>query len=130
MIPIRSASLALCLLTGACISIDAAPLELCVEKHGIAITQGDGPEGCKPVATIATMRTGFYLFALIPIVPVRLTWCVEDLMEQAKALGADGVCHVRYEYMPASFFKLTALSLPDWSCYISMTGMAYKAHSD
>lgn len=126
MSKMRRTLLALALLASACTSTDRAGLESYFERYGLAVTQGDAPEGAVPVELLYYYKKGFYLFGYAPVVEIGLQEALEHVAARAHALEADGVAHLSFEIHPASIFRFAVFPIPDWSAWIRCQGMAYE----
>jgi hypothetical protein len=93
--------------------------------QGFEVTADELPADCRPLAALAYEKLGFYVLGVAPIVPVDLERGVERLVREARALGADGLSHLRYEFHPASAFRFVVFPLPDWTASLAITGLAY-----
>jgi hypothetical protein len=110
----------------ACQSLSTADLARCLSEQGVALTAGDAPANAQPLRALAFQRNGFYLAGLLPVVGVDLEDAVRAVAQEARALDADGIAHLRFDYSPASFFKFLVFPIPDWSASLSITGIAYR----
>src|SRR5262245_55901363 len=116
--PLIVALSAACLGMASCNWVDTAKFSD-FESGGLHITQGDPPEGSTPVSTIYVGRSGWYLFALIPIFSAELPDAMKLLADEARRQGVDGVARVKVEMNTASLFSV-------WRQYVSLTGEAYR----
>ncbi len=109
----------LMLATASCNWIDNVKFADFQAEGGLEITQGDPPEGSKPISTIYAYRSGWYLFAWIPIFRAELPDAMKLLVEEARRHGADGVARIKVEMKLSSFFTA-------WSQSIALIGECYK----
>jgi hypothetical protein len=106
-------------LLASCTWTDSARFADFRTEGGLELTQGDAPEGARPISTIHASRSGWYLFSLIPIVPAELPDAMKLFVEEALRHGADGVANIKVEIRLSSFFTA-------WSQSVALTGECYK----
>lgn len=109
-----------------CQTVSTADLAGEFAAHGMHVSQGDPPEGSRPLKAVAYYRNGFYIAGLIPVVGVALDDAVDEVTAQARSVNADGISNLSYEFIPASFFRFVVFPIPDWSATLRVSGMAYQ----
>lgn len=120
------AVLAFAILASSCVTTNEANLHGYFKSRGLEVTQDGAPEGARPLEVISYYRSGFYLFGVVPIVPVELRDALDWLTKTAERTGADGIANLSFQFSPASFWKFTLFPIPDWSSWIHVSGMAYE----
>ena len=117
----------LLLLLASCSSVDHAAFDRYQKESSMALTQGDAPAGAEPLSLVYSSKSGFYLFAILPIVKADLTEALDLLVAEARKLGADGIAHLQISYKPASLIGFETWPIPfPWVATVSLTGMAWK----
>ncbi len=95
--------------------------------NGMLVTQSDVPRPYKVLGHVSAHQSGWYFFALFPVVPIDLQQLVHvTLPKAAAAMGADAVIQLEYEVVPASILNFSPILIPDWSASAVATGMAVK----
>lgn len=127
MIRLLLAGLLAALLAG-CVTLDSTDA---TRDPDFYITESPTtPEPYEPLGFVRVEKTGWYLFAYLPIVSVTLNDLVwGNLVPEAKAKGANGIVNLQYDLRPASFWDVVSLGaafLPDWSAKGVVTGMAVR----
>jgi hypothetical protein len=113
-------------LLAACMSSEFADLRPLLAAQAFPVTQDDPPAGSETLGLVAVEDSGFYLFGVVPIVPMQFGACVDEIVLKARLLGADGIAHVVVSYRPPAFLRVVGLMLPDWFGYIGLTGSAWR----
>jgi hypothetical protein len=122
------AILALCCLEG-CRSIFVAPTP--VRDGTLLVTEGDVARPYQVLGHVSGHQTGWYLFALIPVVPIDLHELLHVALPRAAvAMGADAILFAKYEMTPPSILSFSPILLPDWSASAVATGMAVRFIGD
>ena len=117
----------LCLLLPGCWTVDHADLREISAKYDLELSESDVAEDeVIALGSIQVAKGGFYLFGYLPIVRIGLHETIDRVAREAKEMGADGVCDIRYTYSPAHPLKFMVFPVPDWSAEIQVFGMAYK----
>jgi hypothetical protein len=129
MAMIRGACRVLCCLwlaLPACTCYGVVDLRELLERQDFPLTQGEPPPGSETIGFLAARDNGFYLFGILPLMPMSFDDCVGKIVRAAKELGADGIAYIDIHYEPASVMSLTAILLPDWFSYVQLTGSAWR----
>jgi hypothetical protein len=122
-------ALLFCACLGSCYAADSGRLDRYLgwrEPEGFLLTAGEEPPGTAPLALVSAQLNGWYLLALVPIVPVSLELGVEMLAAEARRIGADGVAHIQMLYQPPYAVRFSVFPVPDWSSSLFLSGMAFK----
>jgi hypothetical protein len=114
---------------GACSFADRQDFDRYLKAAPIQMSQGEAPDDAKPVGMIFAERSGFYLFGYVPVVTCTLQDTLDILVDQARAMKADGVSDLRLEYISPAFMALAEgpllIKFP-WFPDIKIHGMAWK----
>jgi hypothetical protein len=85
------------------------------------------PEGVETIGLVATRDTGFYPFGFIPVVPMTMQSCVDEMVRQARRLGGHGISQVAIDYDQAtSFLSWSVIFIPDWFGSVTITGSVWR----
>lgn len=117
---------ALALTTG-CTTVIEADLRGILAVQQFPVTQDATPDGSDVVGMVAARDTGFYPLGFIPVVPMSMQACIEELVRQAQILGGDGIARVTLQYeQPTSFLSFSVVFLPDWFGSVTVTGSVWR----
>ena len=123
----QAAATLLFLLLPGCWTLDHANLREISAKYDLELSESEVSEkDVVALGSIQVAKGGFYLFGYFPIIGIGLHETIDRLAAEAKGMGADGVCDIRYNYSPAHPLKFLVFPAPDWSAEIQVFGMAYK----
>jgi hypothetical protein len=111
---------------GSCTSYEALDLRPYLEQQAFAVTQGPVPGDADTVGLTVVQDSGFYIFGVLPVVPVSLDACVRALVREAQKVGADGVAEVKLDYRPSGFLIFSATFMSDWTGAVKLSGCAWR----
>ncbi len=110
-----------------CTTVIDADLRELLDQQQFPVTQDAAPDDTETVGMIATRDTGFYPLGFIPVVPMSMQACIEELVRQARRIGGDGVSRVTLQYeQPTSFLSFSVVFLPDWFGSVTVTGSVWR----
>jgi hypothetical protein len=116
----------LLLALSACTMVDTGSFERYRQTAPIELTLADAPSGSTSLGLVYARKSGLYLLGVLPIVRVTLEDVLDLLVEEARKLSADGVSHLRIEYVPAGLIGLEGVLTFPWTQKLAIHGMAYK----
>ena len=123
----RSLVLAVVAVFGACTTVIDSDLRPLLEQQQFPVTQDATPDGCDIVGLIAARDTGFYPLGFIPVVPMSMQACIDELVRLAKEKGGEGIARVSLQYeQPTSFLSFSVIFLPDWFGSVTVTGSVWR----
>ena len=113
----------------ACSFADRQDFDRYLATAPVQMSQGEAPKDAKLLGMIYAERSGFYLFGYVAVVTANMQNTLDLLVEEARAMKADGISDIKLDYTPASFIAFSdsplLIKFP-WIPYIKVSGMAWK----